>query len=189
MLRVLITTALLLSSIAIFFLLSLPHYEALQIKMVELEGEQKKFEARDEYVQGIMNVHAEIDRHDDEVKKIKNALPDDHHIPSLFLAIKKMEREAGIGIEHFGSFTTRESRAIQGLRETEFSINGNGSYFNLRRFIYHLENGSGRSDEETSIESLSRVIEIEELVVSYLEGREETGSPLAFILNVKTYSY
>ncbi len=184
MLRVIITIALLLSSIAIFFFLSLPHYEALQLKMAELETEKEEFRIREDYINKITDVYEIIRENEEEIDKLSNALPDGHYIPSLFLAIKDMERYSGVAVERFGSFSTRDSRDLQGLKETDFTIEVSGTYFNLRHFIYHLENNMERSGY--SIENLSRIIEVENMTINYFEDRRR---PLTFNLSVKTYSY
>jgi len=184
MLRIFSTIFFLLFGLLFLFFWVLPEYEEMRGAFSELEAKEKELESRSEYISQITGMYELLLENEYEVAKVRNALPPDHHLPSLFLAIREMGAQSGVFVEGFGSFTVRE---VDDLREVEFTVNVAGRYSGIKTLINRMEDGDDDDEAGISLETLSRIIEIDDARMEYMEDRETR--PIEMSITVRAYSY
>ena len=171
-----ITTICLISSIVLMVFFTWPEYTELREAMNIAEVKESDLENFRDYHQTIEAMITNLENdYSDDVKKMKDGVPDDHYIPSLFAELRRTSYRTGVRIEGIGDFDGVDFMDLPEIKAIEVSFNIEGSYPNFKNFISELENNA-------------RIISIENLTMDR-SGDREYAQPLTYSVTLLTYSY
>ena len=157
----------LFSILFLVFLVWPRYYKFLELKRAisELEKTSKSYK---EYFSKIEETFSKVKEREEEVSKIKSALPLDPQIPETFNFLKNAASESGLQLRGI-SFSVQEPKENKKIGELMVQLSLSGLYPSLKRFL-------------EKVEKSSRLIELENLSFSN-KGREI----FEFNLSFKTY--
>lgn len=164
-----------LTLILVIFLIS-PTYQELRI--LERKNEEKKAEIqeRERYFEELERTAEELKKYQSQLAKIDCALPSESDssdlLAALFYFLQNTSSNSGLILDKISDSSSRSSSDFKGLKETEVTLNGSGSYSSLKNFLVVLEKSA-------------RLIEVESISLS----STKEGDYLDFNLKIKVYSY
>lgn len=171
-----ITIALILFIILllVFFLL-LPEYNTFQTLQMQLGEKRAEYAAQVDYYAAIAATYASLQQHQDDIKKIDDALPQDPGLGKLIYFLQTAAKDNSLIVKDLflsnSSLVNSGANTTSSVKDMIFSIDLSGNYQSLEGFIVSLENSS-RIFEVTSISFASA-----------------SGPPYNFNLQIKTHSY
>lgn len=155
------------------FFLVLPEYNTFKALQTDLGEKRAEYNAQHEYYTEIAKTYSDLRSHDDDIKKIDDALSEDPNLGRTIYFLQ--EKAAGNGLVVKNLFLTRPSQAADNaekdVKEISFSLGLMGEYSALAGFINSLENSS-------------RIFEINSISFG-----SESRPPYSFSLQIKTFSY
>lgn len=175
-----ITIAIILFAILLLvFFLVVPEYKTFAGLRMQLGEKRAEFNAKFDYYAAITKSHNDLQAHQEDIKKIDNALPAEPQDPAIGKIIYFLQETArGEGLVVKNLFLSKSSNSAdsdsnlpQAVKDMVFSVDVMGDYPALENFIISLEK-SERIFEVTSISFNS-----------------QSGPPYSFVLQIKTYSY
>ena len=159
------------------FFLVVPEYNTFGRLQTDLGEKTAEFNAEFDYYAAIAKTYSELQAHQDDIKKIDDALPAASY-PTLGGTIYFMQetaKENGLIIKNLFLSQSSSSNAGPGVsssvKDLIFSIDLLGSYSSLENFI-------------SSLEKSSRIFEITNISFGSVPG-----SQYNFSLQIKTHSY
>jgi len=160
------------------FFLVVPEYNTFGRLQTDLGEKTAEFNAEFDYYAAIAKTYSELQGHQDDIKKIDDALPTASQNPTLgntIYFIQESAKENGLMIKDLflsqSSSGNAGSNVSSSVKDLIFSINLLGSYSSLENFI-------------SSLEKSSRIFEI--INVSF---GSMPGSQYNFSLQIKSHSY
>lgn len=166
----------------VFFLVA-PEYNTFGKLQTELGEKKAEFNAEFDYYDAITKTYDDLQNHQDDIKKIDDALPQDPALGKLVYFLQEAAKENGMMIKDLflsqSSANTAQPSVSNNVKDMVFSMDLLGDYASLENLIVSLENSS-RIFEITSISFGSA-------------GGATSGSTqqqtYSFSLQVKTHSY
>lgn len=160
----------------VFFLVT-PEYNMFRKLQTELGEKTAEFNAEYDYYAAITKTYYDLQSHQDDIKKIDDALPtlpQDPILGKLVYFLQETAKENGIVVKDLFLSKSSSNNAqdkISSVKDMVFSIDMIGNYASLEKFIVSLERSS-RLFEITNISFAST-----------------SGPPYNFSLQIKTHSY
>ena len=154
------------------FFLVLPEYKTFGKLRTELAEKTAEYNAEFDYYGSMDRVYFDLRAHQDDIKKIDDALPQNPDLGKLIYFLQKTAKESGVLIRDL--FLSKSSSAgagvdtVNGVKDIIFSTNLLGDYESVGKFI-------------VSLEKSSRIFK----VISISFG----SSSSSFSLQIKTHSY
>ena len=173
----LITIALVIFIILLLvFFLVVPEYNIFRKLQTELGEKKAEFNAEYDYYSAIDKTYSELRSHEDDIKKIDDALPKTPDLGNLIYYLQETAKENGLMVKNLflskSSSNNDSSNISNNVKDIVFSIDLLGSYKALERFMISLEKSS-------------RIFEITNIYFG-----SSSGSLLeSFSLQIKTHSY
>ena len=151
-----------------------PQYFELAELKKEVSFRERQLENSKQRLSDIEKILKELDKHQESLDKIEAALPNGAGLPALFSFLQKQSSASGLVLENLNpeskaNFSEEES----GLKESRVSINVLGLLSSIEDYFRALEKSS-------------RLIEIENVVISQEDGEEVI---LSCGLSIKVYHY
>ena len=172
--KAIITTICLLGSFGLLLFIW-PEYQELRESMARAEVKEQDLENLTSYIDALNEMSARISSdYESDIEKMKDGIPDDHYIPSLFSELRRVSHSTGVRIERLGDFSQSEIEERAGLNEIEVSFTVQGGYSNFKNFILELEKNA-------------RIINLEAINIEST-GSEDSRS-LEYRVTILTYSY
>jgi len=158
----------------IFFLVT-PEYNTFKTLQTQLGEKKAEFNAEFDYYAEIAKTHNDLQAHQDDLKKVDGALPQNPVFGTLIYFIQETAKGNGLIIKDLflsqSSPTSSQTNAGKSVRDTVFSTDLLGGYASLENFIISLEKSS-------------RIFE-----VTNISFNSVSGPPYSFSLQIKTHSY
>ena len=174
-----ITIALIIFIILLLvFFLVMPEYNTFKKLQTELGEKTAEYNAEFDYYNAIAVTYDELQSHQDDLKKIDDALPQDPTLGDTIYFLQEIAKENGLIVKNL--FLSRSSQTslssntgsdVNSVKDIIFSIDLMGDYPSLGGFMISLEKSS-------------RIFEITSIFFGSI-----TGPPYSFSLQIKTYSY
>jgi len=163
----------------LIFFLVVPEYNTFTTLQTQLGEKRAEFNAEFDYYAQIAKTHNDLQAHQDDLKKIDNALPENPVFGTLVYFIQETAKENGLIIKDLflsqssptNLQTNAANTAVKKVKDTVFSIDLLGGYASLENFIISLEKSS-------------RIFE-----VTNISFNSTSGPPYSFSLQIKTHSY
>ena len=154
----------------IFYLF--PSYQELMRLEKMIEVKEEELSKREESIRDLKNIEEKLKNYQEEIVKIDSAMPADVDLPALFDFIQKAGSQSGLALKSISHSDVRPLSGLEGLGETEVSLELSGVYDSLKNFLPVLE-------------TTARLIETQS--VSFSSDPED--GPNEFKLTIKVYSY
>lgn len=170
--------------ILLIFFLVVPEYKKFTALRSELGEKKAEYNAMRDYYAEIVKVYYALKNHEDDIKKIDSALPEEPELGKIIYFIEKNAADSGMIVKDL--FLSKISNAKPGTKDTSardivFSVDLLGEYSSLGNFI-------------NSLEKSSRIFEVSN--ISFKSGtqveasaRLRTDRAYSFNLQIKTHSY
>lgn len=175
---VLISIALIFTVFSVWFLV-VPQYKQFKALQTEVSLKEAEYNAKYAYYAEVSKVFSELEKRQESLDKIDNALPDNVSLAPIIYFLQKKTIESGLIVKDL--FFTKAS-AISNkdpIKEIAFSISIIGNYSALKNFLSSLERSANLF--ETNAISFSS---------STLSGNQDQPSQsYPFLLEIKTHSY
>lgn len=157
------------------FFLVVPEYKTFGELRTDLGEKKAEFAAQYEYYVEIAKTHNELIAHQDDIKKIDDALPQDPALGKLIYFLQETIKKNGLISKDLSlskaSSVGTSAGAISSVKNVILSVNLTGTYSSLEGLI-------------SSLERSARIFEITN--ISFGSG---SGSVYSFSLQIKTHSY
>jgi len=172
-----ITIALTLFAILLLaFFLVVPEYNTFVSLQTDLSEQKAEFNAKFDYYAAISKAHFDLQNHQEDVKKIDDALPQGFDLGEIIYSLKETAQTSGLIVKNLflsrSSSGNIEDKAGSSLKDIIFSIDLLGNYEALQSFLKSLENSS-------------RIFEVTNISFGSVSGQ----ALQIFSLQIKTYSY
>ena len=183
-----ITIALILFAVLLFtFFLVMPEYKTFKSLQMQLALKKAEYNAQVNYYSEINKTYSELQSHQDDIKKIDDALPQDPNFGKLVYFLSKTAAENGMMVKDLflsKSSPTVLQNASSEIKDVTFSMDLMGDYPSLGRFLAALEK-SARLFEVSSISfgssSLSSALPN--------QSQFQIQQTYVFNLQIKTHTY
>jgi Tfp pilus assembly protein PilO len=160
------------------FFLVVPEYNTFQALQTSLGEKSAQYRAQFDYYAAIEKTYDDLQEHQEDIKKIDDALPappQDPTLSNVIYFLQETAKENGLIVKNLFLSQSSSSNAgaatTNSIKDMAFSMDTMGDYPSLQNFIISLENSS-RIFEVTSISFGSA-----------------SGPPYSFSLQIKTHSY
>ena len=159
----------------LMFFLVVPEYNTFVKLQTDLGEKKAEFNAEFDYYAAITKTYFDLQSHQDDIKKIDDALPQDPALGRLVYYLQNTAKQNGLIIKDL--FLSQSAQAIvpvkgaSNIKDIVFSMDLTGDYAALENLIISLE-GSSRIFEVASISFGS-----------------SANPPYNFSLQIKTHSY
>lgn len=158
----------------IFFLVA-PEYKNFVQLRTDLGEKKAEFNAEFDYYNAIASIHDQLIAHQEEIKKIDEALPQDPDLSKIIYYLQKSGKDNGLIVKDLflakSSPVSAKASTTATVKDIVFSMSLSGDYPSLENFILSLEKSS-------------RIFE----VISISFG-SVAKPPYNFSLQIKTHSY
>ncbi|MDI6591445.1 MAG: type 4a pilus biogenesis protein PilO [Patescibacteria group bacterium] len=158
-------------SLILVVVLILPQYQNLKSVQEEINQKRAEIKYSQEHFLKLNELSGELGKYSTQLSKIDSALPLSPSLPSLFGFLQKTSSESGLILKRFGEVTSESLPEREKIKEHSLPLALSGSYSSFKSFL-------------SSLEKTARLIEIESLSFSSLEG-----PPFNFNLKIKFHSY
>ena len=174
------------------FFLVVPEYRLFRGLQVDLAEKTAEFNAEHDYYSEINKTYFDLQNHQDDIKKIDDALPQDPNLGRLIYFFQKTASENGMMIKDL--FLSKSSSAnpannastASNVKDIAFSIDLIGDYSSLGNFIIALEK-SARLFEVTNISFGSSGLSQAQALPSTQQFQIQ--QTYTFNLQIKAHSY
>jgi len=171
------------------FFLVMPEYKTFKDLRVEIAERSAEHKAEFAYYSALEKVSLELKSHEEDIKKIDDALPQDPEFSRLIYFFQNLTDEDGLLMKNLfisksSSQSSKNKTNLGGVKEIVFSMDLTGSYDSLGEFLADLEK-SARVFEVTSISFGSG----SSSQGSQAQSQAQTQQIYNFSLQIKTYSY
>jgi len=171
------------------FFLVVPEYRSFRALQSDLSEKIAEFNAEHDYYSEINRVYFDLQNHQDDIKKIDDALPQDPNLGKLIYFFQNTAAENGMMVKDL--FLSKSSSAnpvntasgANNVNDIVFSIDLIGDYSSLGNFIISLEK-SARLFEITNISFGSSQAQ-----ASLSSQQSQIQQTSIFNLQVKAHSY
>ena len=161
--------------ILVVFFFAWPEYKTFRVLQTSLAEKIASSNARADYYAAMDRADFDLQKHQDDLQKIDDALPQDPAIGKLVYFLQDTAQKNGLLVRNLflSKYSANNSgtNSVSNIKDIIFSADLSGDYRVLERFIIALEKSS-RIFEVTSISFGSA-----------------SGPPYNFSLQIKTHSY
>ena len=169
--------------ILVFFLV-LPEYKTFGQLQTQLGEQKAEFNAKFDYYAAIAKTYDDLQKHQDDIKKIDDALPQDPALGNLIYFLQDTAKGDGLIVKDLflskSSATSSGSIDTNSVKDMVFSIDLLGDYASLGNFI-------------GSLEKSSRIFEVTNISFGSSGGSSSssasTRQTYSFSLQIKTHTY
>jgi Tfp pilus assembly protein PilO len=163
---------LLITSVLVWFFV-FPIYKEFKNLQSEIFLKEAEYNAKNAYYAEVLNISNELDKRQDILNKIDNALPDNLFLAPLVYYLQKKTSESGLIMKDLFFAKASSVATNNQVKEIVFSTNVIGSYSALKNFLMVLEKSAN-------------LFEINNISFSS-SSKSMQGYP--FLLEIKTHSY
>ena len=157
------------------FFLVVPEYNTFGKLQTQLAEKTAEFNAQYDYYDAITKTYDDLQKHQNDIAKIDDALPQDPTLGKLVYFLQETGKENGLIIKDLflskSSPSNTETNITNSVQDIVFSIDLLGGYPSLEGFM-------------ASLEKSSRIFEITNISFGSV-----TKPPYDFNLQIKTHSY
>jgi len=171
--RPIIIAICLLFSLFLGVLLLRPEYQKLQNQNSIIYQKEQNLLGLKKYFSENALLKEELNKYQDEILKINQALPSEFFLPSLLHYLQKTASENGLILRSFSQPAFTIFKGKEDIKEIHLNLFLAGSYSTLKTFL-------------TTLEKNARLIEIESISLS---SSLEEEKPFGFNVGIKVYSY
>jgi len=165
--------SILFSAILITIFVAMPLFQKFLETRQSLEVKKEELRREDIHIGEIKAISRELEEYTPTLELIDRAIPNNPEIPSLILYLEDFAGRHGMRTGPVGGFSINPSRQFPGLKEIKTNLSISGSYSDINRFIYAVENSG-------------KIIDIESFSLS---PPAEEGEGFSLRATIKTYSY
>lgn len=170
------------------FLLVMPEYKTFGALQTELGEKKAEFDAEHDYYAAIARTYYDLQSHQDDIKKIDDALPQDSDLGKVIYFIQETSKQNGMMVKDLFlskmSSNSMQSGAGNSVNDIVFSIDLLGNYPSLYSFMISLEKSS-RIFEITSVSFGSATAPL----LGSSQSQFQIQQTYSFNLQIKTHSY
>jgi len=164
-------------TILLVFFLVTPEYKLFKQLQQQLGEKRAEYRAQFDYYNAIAETHAKLQDHQEEIKKIDDALPRDVDLGKLVYSLQETAGISGLTVKNLSLSKSSQAAPSQEMSATikdlVFSMDLAGDYAALENFIISLEKSS-------------RIFEISSISFS---SSPTSSSSNSFSVQIKTHSY
>ncbi len=187
-----IAVMLFLTLVAVVWLL-IPKYKEFRETRYELGRVEAEYSSKYEYYSEISKIFSELQKNEEGVKKIEDALPEKTKISDLMYFLQKKSSENGLIVRNLYLTKISDTGTKSKIKEIVFTIDLMGTYSSLKNFLLGVEN-SARLFEVNNISfgnSDSKTVTVSSVKTTGGSQKQMSVSDqtYSFKVEIKTHSY
>lgn len=177
--KIIIIVVVLLADIILAWFLVVPQYNQFKNLQTEAVLKEAEYNAKYAYYAQVNQLFDDIQKRQDSLSKIDNALPSSLSLSPIVYFLQKKTAESGLVLKDIFFSKTSPINPKTQVKEIVFSLSLMGNYQALKNFIAILEK-SANLFEVNSISFSSQ---------AQIQQAQQSTQSHSFIMEIKTYSY